>query len=60
MQDKELRADNELKLGKFREFDTIADLLADLHYNPVYICPICGLVYYPECASDLHRFAQGN
>ncbi len=52
--DKETRASEEEGFGKYQEFGTIRELIADLHSAPVIYCPQCGVVYYPESASDTH------
>ncbi len=52
----EERADEEERLDKYLEFDNIQELLADLHHAAcaIYTCSQCGIVYYPESATDMH------
>ena len=52
--EREDRADEEQAVGKYREFNTIQEVIADLHWEDVNFCPQCGLVIYPESASDMH------
>ncbi len=49
--EREDRADMEVKMGRFRDFSSIQELLVDLH-SPLFVCPICGLVYYPVSATS--------
>jgi phage pi2 protein 07 len=50
----EARADREEKQGKYQEFNTIEELIAFLHHDPIISCPQCGIVFYPESAGDTH------
>ena len=51
------RADEEERVGKYREFNSVEELIAGLREIPLvpfYSCPWCGLVFYPEYATDVH------
>ena len=50
----ERRADMEEKLGKYRDFNSVEELIANLHHVSIYSCPWCGLIFYPESAIDIH------
>jgi rubrerythrin len=54
--DSELRADKEERLGKYKMFENITDLLNDLHdrVSGYYVCPVCGLIFYPAVATEIH------
>ena len=55
----EKRADEEMRLGRYREFNTVEELIAYLHDKPgytLYLCAQCGSVYYPTLATDTHCF----
>lgn len=53
--EKEKRANEEERLGKYREFNSVEELLADLHQEVLPLtCPWCGLVLYPDSATDTH------
>ena len=54
MDKREDRADKELELGMYQEFDSVEELIADLHHNPIMVCCWCKLVYCPETATDIH------
>lgn len=57
---KEQRADEEERLGRYVEFDSVTKLIADLHAPDILTCPQCGLVYYPESATDIHCIGNGD
>ena len=50
----ERRADREMELGKYREFESVEELIADLHSPDSSYCPLCGCIYYSESASEIH------
>ena len=52
------RAEEELRLGKYQEFGGIRELIADLHSVSLFVCPWCGLVFYPESTTDIHCLAN--
>jgi len=52
--DEEQRADEEERLGKYRGFNSASLLIEDLHDLYFHCCPQCGLLFYPESATDIH------
>ena len=50
----EERADREMELGLCREFESVEELIADLHSLDTIYCPLCGSIYYSESASEIH------
>ena len=50
--DKEQRANEEERLGKYQDFNSMDELIANLHST--FVCPWCGLVFYPETVTDIH------
>ena len=44
----------EMELGKYREFKSMEELIADLHSPDTIYCPLCGCIYYSESASEIH------
>ena len=55
---RENRADEELKVGMYKEFDSIKELIDDLHIVPYFCCPWCRLIFYPETPTAIHCVAQ--
>ena len=55
-EEKELRADNEVQLGNYQEFDTMQELIANLRSVSFLNCPHWGMIFYPESASSIHCF----
>lgn len=53
-EDKKLRADREVELGMYREYNTIQGVICDLHSESFIYCPQCKEVFYPESASATH------
>ncbi len=54
--DEEQRADEEERTGRYKVFNSVEELIADLHEGPsVPLCPWCGLIFYPVSSSDICR-----